>query len=79
MVMAADPSVSPSSVNIRSFAGDILVNNIYPIGRPDTLLSGLIGFRRGNMRFDVRTASNPITADSRYDGRVTFSLFKGPF
>lgn len=65
--------------NVRSFAGDVLVDGVYPTGRPDTLLSGVIGFRRGNMRFDVNTAANPIEQNSTYSGRVTFSLYKGPF
>lgn len=77
VVLAADATTNIA--NIRSFAGDILVDGVYPTGRPDTVLSGVIGFRRGNMRFDVKTGASPITQDSLYDGRVTFSLYKGPF
>ena len=68
-----------NTTNIRSFSGDILVDGIYPTGRPDTVLAGLIGFRRGTMRFDVKTGASPIDQNSLYDGRVTFYLFKGPF
>lgn len=66
-------------LNIRSFAGDALVDNVYRLGRPDTVLGGVIGFKRGNMRFDVRTDDTPITRDSEYEGRLTLSLYKGPF
>lgn len=77
VVLAQDPG--STTTNIRSFSGDVLVDNIYPTGRPDTVLAGLIGFRRGSMRFDVKTGASPITQNSKYDGRVTFYLYKGPF
>jgi hypothetical protein len=61
---------------IKSFntVTPMIVDGVYSSTRPDTLLSSIVGFKRGSL--DIPNVKR--TDSGSYTGSITLSLFKGP-
>ncbi|WIA31337.1 hypothetical protein OEZ86_002238 [Tetradesmus obliquus] len=71
LVKAADNSTQlVSSFNTVT---PLIVDGVYSSSRPDTLLSSIVGFKRGNL--DI---PNVKWSNGTYTGSMTLSMFKGP-
>ncbi|KAF8057756.1 PRA1A2 [Scenedesmus sp. PABB004] len=85
-------TMDSASSTVAAFGtGDsyLLVDGIYTEGRPDTLLSGILGFKRGGLQVAVKQdglaaavsvsggAGVAASTTPTYSGYVTFNLFKG--
>jgi hypothetical protein len=73
---APDAAAAASSPVIKSFntVTPMIVDGVYSSSRPDTLLSSIVGFKRGSL--DIPSVKR--TEAGSYTGSVTLSLSKGP-
>jgi hypothetical protein len=70
------PAAVTTSPVIKSFntVTPMIVDGVYSSSRPDTLLSSIVGFKRGSL--DIPSVKR--TESGSYRGSVTLSLSKGP-
>jgi hypothetical protein len=71
---AVKAAASTAVISSFNTVTPMIVDGVYSSTRPDTLLSSIVGFKRGSL--DVPNVKR--TDSGSYTGSMTLSLFKGP-